>query len=148
MNTHSYTNTFSQTAPEYLLQFDGGSRGNPGTAGSGAVLYRQGEEIWCDATYVGRQTNNYAEYNGLLMGLEYAKEQNIRRLRIEGDSLLVIQQMTGKFQCKSLNLLPLYQRAKELEKEFEHITYHHIYRSHNKRADALSNIGMDMNKGV
>jgi ribonuclease HI len=129
---------------DYKLQFDGGSRGNPGLSGCGAVIYFRGEEIWSNHLFLGqKQTNNYAEYSGIIMGLEYALKMNIKDLLVEGDSLLVINQLTNKYKCKSDNLLPLYTKAFALSKQFETIEFHHILRNQNKRADELSNNAMD-----
>lgn len=128
---------------EYLLQFDGCSKGNPGKAGSGAVIYKNKTEIWGKSLFVGnKNTNNEAEYTGLIIGLEEAIDMGIKNLCVEGDSLLVINQMTGKYKVKSENLILLYDKAKELEKQFEVIVYNHIYRNFNKRADELSNLAL------
>ena len=127
--------------PEYLLQFDGCSKGNPGLAGAGAVIFNYEKEIWGASKFVGaKTTNNEAEYSGLIMGLEKALDLGIKELAVEGDSLLVIKQMNGEFKVKSENLYTLYSSAKELEKKFDSITFNHIYRSSNKRADELSNL--------
>ena len=127
--------------PEYLLQFDGCSKGNPGLAGAGAVIFNYEKEIWGSSKFVGaKTTNNEAEYSGLIMGLEKALDLGIKELAVEGDSLLVIKQMNGEFKVKSENLYTLYNDAKELEKKFDSITFNHIYRSSNKRADELSNL--------
>ena len=129
---------------EYRLQFDGGSRGNPGPSGSGTVIYNNKNEIiWSNSSFYHHQTNNYAEYMGLIKGLEKAVEMGIKRLRVEGDSQLVIQQVQGNFKCKHPNILPLYQRARELKNRIESIQFAHIYRHLNKVADALANCGMD-----
>ena len=125
---------------EYKLQFDGCSKNNPGLAGAGAVIYKNGIEIWADHLFVGtNNTNNYAEYSGLLFGLEKAIELNIKALHIEGDSLLVINQMTGKYKCNSPNLIEPHNKAKELAAKFESINFVHIFRNKNARADELSN---------
>ena len=127
--------------PEYLLQFDGCSKGNPGLAGAGAVIFNYEKEIWGASKFVGaKTTNNEAEYSGLIMGLEKALDLGIKELAVEGDSLLVIKQMNGEFKVKSENLYTLYDVAKGLEKKFDSITFNHIYRSSNKRADELSNL--------
>ena len=127
--------------PEYLLQFDGCSKGNPGLAGAGAVIFNYEKEIWGSNKFIGaKTTNNEAEYSGLIMGLEKALDLGIKELAVEGDSLLVIKQMNGEFKVKSENLYILYNDAKELEKRFNSITFSHIYRSSNKRADELSNL--------
>jgi ribonuclease HI len=134
-----------ETFHEYVLRFDGGSRGNPGPSGCGAVIYLNGEEIWSAHLYLGpNQTNNYAEYSGLILGLHHALHvMEIRKLLVEGDSLLVINHLTNKYKCKSETLLPLYTKALELSKSFESIEFQHILRHKNKRADELSNIAMD-----
>ena len=125
---------------EYRLQFDGCSKKNPGLAGAGAVIYKYSKEIWSGDLFVGTNaTNNYAEYSGLIIGLEKAVELNIKTLHVEGDSLLVINQMTGKYKCNSPNLIELYNKAKELTAKFESINFVHIFRNKNARADELSN---------
>lgn len=130
---------------DYLLQFDGCSKGNPGVAGAGAVIYYLGKEHWSAASFVGDSfTNNYAEYCGLIVGLKSAIRMGIKRLKVEGDSMLVINHMKGVYKCKSDNLLKLYDEAKELERQFDEITYAHIYRTNNKRADELSNIAIEV----
>ena len=112
---------------EYLLKFDGCSKGNPGLAGAGAVIYQYDKEIWYDTFFVGEKaTNNHAEYAGLILGLQQAKVMEIKNLRVEGDSLLVINHMKGIYKCKSINLLELYDKVKELERSFEKIEYVHI----------------------
>lgn len=134
---------YAVTDIEYLLQFDGCSKGNPGKAGSGAVIYKNNTEIWGKSLFIGnKNTNNEAEYTGLLIGLEEAIDMGIKNLCVEGDSLLVINQMTGKYKVKSENLILLYNKAKELEKRFDVIIYNHIYRNLNKRADELSNLAL------
>ena len=128
---------------DFKLMFDGGSRGNPGLSGAGAVLYHLDDEIWCDSFFVGvNATNNHAEYAGLIMGLQHAKDLNIKCLKVEGDSLLVINQMKGIYNCNSDNLIELFHKAKELETNFEKINYQHVDRKFNKRADQLSNIAV------
>ena len=124
----------------FVMNFDGCSKGNPGLAGAGAVIYCLKDELWGGSLFVGKNaTNNQAEYAGLIYGLEKAIEMNIKILLVKGDSQLVINQMTGKYSCNSDNILPLYLKAKELEKEFQTIYYSHVLRSYNKRADQLSN---------
>jgi ribonuclease HI len=125
---------------EYRLQFDGCSKKNPGLAGAGAVIYKYSKEIWSGCLFVGTSaTNNYAEYSGLILGLEKAIELNIKTLHVEGDSLLVINQMTRKYKCNSENLIETHNKAKELAKQFESINFAHIFRNKNARADELSN---------
>lgn len=124
----------------YTLFFDGCSKGNPGKAGSGAVMYKNTEELWTKTHFAGlKQTNNYAEYMGLIIGLEEAVKQGVKDLTVKGDSLLVIKQMQGAYKVNSPNLLELYNKATVLAKQFTKIEYIHVYRKDNKRADELSN---------
>ena len=128
------------TDTEYLLQFDGCSKGNPGKAGSGAVIYKNKNEIWGKSLFIGnKNTNNEAEYTGLIIGLEEAINMGIKNICVEGDSLLVINQMTGKYKCNSENLIEQHNKAKELAAKFESINFVHIFRNKNARADELSN---------
>lgn len=131
---------------KYTLFFDGCSKGNPGKAGAGAVLYHtntdqtESTEIWAYAEFLGlKQTNNYAEYMGLILGLAEAARKGLPNLLVKGDSLLVIKQMQGVYQVNAPNLLPLYQRACTLVKNIGRVEFEHVYRTENKRADALAN---------
>jgi len=132
----------------FLLQFDGCSKGNPGRAGAGAVLFdSRGHERWSIAHFVGQKaTNNYAEYSGLLLGLKQAVIMGISHLHVQGDSLLVIRQMRGEYQVKSKALEPLYQEARQLAAKFCNIYFQHVYRKDNQRADQLSNEGLLISK--
>jgi ribonuclease HI len=129
---------------DYKMNFDGCSKGNPGLAGAGAVIYHFDKEYWADSFFVGESfTNNHAEYAGLILGLQQAKALGIKHLKVEGDSLLVINQMKGLYKCKSINLIELYEKARELESYFDKIHYEHVLRNKNKRADELSNVAID-----
>ena len=139
------TKQLAQVTPIYEcdVYFDGCSKGNPGPSGAGAVIYHNGTEVWSDSAYVGKkETNNYAEYQGLLMGLNAAKKLNVTHLNVFGDSKLVISHMLGVYQVKSENLLECYQQCKQHTKHFAHIDFHHVYRNKNERADQLSNDGL------
>jgi ribonuclease HI len=134
---------------DFVMYFDGCSKGNPGIAGAGAVIYCLQDEIWSGSLFVGKKaTNNQAEYAGLIYGLEKAKEMNIKTLLVKGDSQLIINQMIGKYKCNSDNIIPLYEKAKELEKNFENIYYSHILRNYNKKADYLSNKAIRQNMNI
>lgn len=125
----------------YTLMFDGGSSGNPGPAGSGSVLYEGDTEIWSDAFYVGdRETNNTAEYMGLIRGLKESVTRNVDNLIVKGDSLLVIKQMKGEYKVSTPHIKVLNSIARELAKEIRDIEYIHIPRALNKRADELSRV--------
>jgi len=124
----------------FIMNFDGCSKGNPGLSGAGAVIYCLDDEIWSGSLFLGKNaTNNQSEYTGLIFGLQQAIDMKIKTLLVKGDSQLVINQMTGKYKCNSENIIELYKTAKDLEKYFENIYFVHVLRNLNKRADELSN---------
>jgi ribonuclease HI len=126
----------------YTLFFDGCSKGNPGRAGAGFILYCGEKVITKKAFFVGvRETNNVAEYMGMIHGMREASKFT-KDLVVKGDSQLIIRQMTGKYSVKHPRMLELYEEAKSLEKDFEHVEYEHILRGLNKEADLLSNMGL------
>ena len=128
---------------EFRMNFDGCSKGNPGYGGAGAVIYHDNDEIWSETFFVGTYaTNNHSEYAGLILGLQKAAEMKIETLLVQGDSELIINQMTCKYKCNSINLVALYERAKYLESQFKAVYFQHIPRNLNKRADELSNIAI------
>ena len=132
-----------QANDRYSMYFDGCSKGNPGKGGAGAVIYDGATELTAICNYAGEHvTNNFTEYVGLKIGLEKARELEITKLTVYGDSLLVIKQMTGIYKVKSDNLTQVYERCKELASMFESIKFIHVYRNENKRADTLSNYGL------
>jgi ribonuclease HI len=125
---------------EYVMFFDGCSKGNPGKSGAGAVIYYNGKEIWSKSLFVGeKETNNYAEYQGLLIGLIGALELKITQLSVFGDSNLVINQLNRKYKVNSQNLTVLYNESSKLVESFNSITFQHVYRTENTRADQLAN---------
>jgi ribonuclease HI len=125
---------------QYKLYFDGCSKGNPGPAGAGSVLYNTDDtEIDTYVEHLGQRTNNYAEYNGLIGGLRLAIAHKIAHLSVFGDSMLVVKQMRGEWRVKTPALIPLHKEACALAKQFTSVTYAHVYRDHNARADELSN---------
>ena len=127
----------------YTMNFDGCCKGNPGKGGAGAVIYKDGLEIWGDSVFVGKHvTNNISEYTGLIIGMDKAVKLKIKNLHVKGDSLLIIKQMQGEYKITSENLIPLYKNVKSLEKSFDKVIYEHVYREYNVRADALSNEGL------
>jgi ribonuclease HI len=122
------------------LFFDGASKGNPGRSGAGAVLYENGVEVHAESVFVGeKETNNVAEYTGLLTGLRAALKLGKTRVNVKGDSDLIIKQMNGAYKVKSPNLIELHKEAKLLASKFETITFTHVYRNLNSRADELAN---------
>lgn len=133
----------------YTLFFDGCSKGNPGRAGAGAVLYKNQVEVYANSLFVGeKETNNVAEYNGLLMGLREAVARDVKNLAVKGDSLLIIKQLNGEYKVNSPAMKPLYQEAKNLSSFFDRVTFEHVYRTENKRADALANMALMANMGL
>jgi ribonuclease HI len=127
----------------HILNFDGCSKGNPGLAGIGAVIYKDKQEIWCGSKFIGVKTNNYSEYSALIFGLKQAIQMEIDHLNVLGDSLLVINQVNGVYKVKSDDLRELHEEVINLRKHFKYIEFNHVYRENNKRADALSNIALD-----
>lgn len=129
---------------EYALFIDGGSRGNPGVAGCGAVLKNpRGETIAKESKALGQTTNNVAEYHALLLGLEAALRQNVRRLKVFSDSELLVRQLQGKYKVRSADLRPLFEQAQSTLTAFDRIVFEHIPRERNREADALANQAMD-----
>ena len=129
---------------EYVLNFDGCSKGNPGPAGIGAVISKSGSEEWCGCQFIGKKTNNQSEYSALILGLNEALSRNIKQLQVYGDSLLVINQVTGQFKVKNVQLQELYKEAMDLIAKFDYIAFNHVYREFNKRADQLSNLALEV----
>lgn len=129
---------------EFTLYFDGCSKGNPGSAGVGAVIYKNGVEFWGSCKYIGnKRTNNESEYSALIFGLEAAIEHNIKNLSVCGDSLLVINQVNKVYKVKHPNLYELYEKVIELKTKFDYIDFNHVFRKDNKRADQLSNFALE-----
>ena len=129
---------------EFVLYFDGCSKGNPGLAGIGAVIYKQGVEYCSSCKYIGNnKTNNQAEYSALIFGLEIAIKHNIKQLSVCDDSLLVINQINKIYKVKHHMLYELYEKVVDLKKQFDYIDFNHVPRKDNKRADQLSNLALN-----
>ena len=128
----------------YTAHCDGGSRGNPGPAGYGAVVESPAGEIVARLSeFLGRQTNNYAEYKGLLAVLAWAVANGARRLRVISDSELMVRQMKGIYKVKNPGLKPLWDEAQQLQRQLDGFTIEHTLRAGNKEADRLANEAMD-----
>lgn len=126
---------------------DGASSGNPGDAGCGVViLSRSGEVLLEDYRYIGRTTNNVAEYEGALLALTRARELGATGVVLKVDSELLANQIKGVYKVKSANLTSLYQDVKELERLFEKLEVILIGRSDNKQADRLANLAIESHK--
>ncbi|MGA3132905.1 MAG: ribonuclease HI family protein [Terracidiphilus sp.] len=128
---------------------DGGSRGNPGPAGYGAVVEDpEGQVVARLSEFLGHQTNNYAEYKGLLAVLAWALANGVRRLRVVSDSELMVRQMKGIYKVKNAGLLPLWQEAQRLSRQLDGFEMRHTLRGGNKEADKLANAAMDQGQRV
>ncbi|CAN5868567.1 hypothetical protein BH23ACT12_BH23ACT12_03610 [soil metagenome] len=128
----------------FRLFTDGGARGNPGPAGIGVVLESpDGEALEEIARGIGWATNNVAEYEALIIGLQAARVHAATDLEVFLDSTLVIEQMKGNYKVKSPRLKTLHDRARSLAQEFTRISFTSVPRAQNKHADRLSNLGMD-----
>lgn len=128
----------------YTAHCDGGSRGNPGPSGYGAVVEGpDGRVVAKLGEFLGIQTNNFAEYSGLLAVLQWASENGAKRLRVVSDSELMVKQMKGQYKVKSPGLLPLWQQARRLAARLDGFEMRHTLRGGNKEADRLANEAMD-----
>lgn len=128
----------------FRLWTDGGARGNPGPAGIGVVLEDPSGEVVAELSEgIGWATNNVAEYQGLIAGLKLALSQDVHRLDVFMDSLLVIEQMKGKYRVKHPGLKPLHASARELAVKFERVRFNSVPREENAHADRLMNDGVD-----
>lgn len=131
------------------LQFDGGSRGNPGPAGIGVVLRAaDGTPLVTLGRFIGRATNNVAEYKALITALEQARQIGARKVKVLGDSELVVKQMRGEYRVKNPDLRLLYDEAQDLFHEFDAASITHNYREDNSLADKLANLAMDRKADV
>jgi ribonuclease HI len=132
----------------FTAHCDGGSRGNPGPAGYGAVIEDpEGRIVARLSEFLGRQTNNYAEYAGLLAVLNWAIENGTKYLRVVSDSELMVNQMKGRYKVGSPTLRPLWEEAKKRAAGFEGFEMRHTLRGGNKEADRLANAAMDEGMG-
>ena len=131
------------------LEFDGGSRGNPGPAGVGIVLRAaDGTSVSTLGRFIGRATNNVAEYRALITALEKAREIGARKIVIRGDSELIIRQMRGEYRVKHPDMKELYEEAQSLVAEFDAVKIEHNLRHKNELADKLANKAMDLRRDV
>src|ERR1700757_3828192 len=132
----------AQDVPDdYLIaHIDGGARGNPGPAGYGVAITNQlGQRVAGLSEYLGNQTNNYAEYSGLLAALQYALKHGPKALKIVSDSELMVKQIRGEYKVKNLALQELHAKAKKLIAQMEWFAIGHVLREGNQEADRLAN---------
>jgi ribonuclease HI len=136
--------------PDHYLvaHSDGGARGNPGPAGYGVVVQDEaGRKIAALSEYLGHQTNNFAEYQGLIAALEYAVKNGHKALKVISDSELLVRQIKGIYKVQNPSLRDLHARAKELISKLEWFSIGHALREHNREADRLANEAMDKGMG-
>jgi len=139
-----------ETPPAHYLvaHSDGGARGNPGPAGYGVVIKDEsGKKVAALSEYLGHQTNNFAEYQGLIAALEYAMKHGPKALKLISDSELLVRQIKGIYRVKNATLQDLHGRAKELIAQLDWFSIGHALREHNQEADRLANEAMDKGMG-
>lgn len=140
----SHASDHSNRTPHAILWSDGAARGNPGPAGIGAVLKSVSGELLAECSdYLGRTTNNVAEYQALIAGLTRALELGVARLEVRADSELMIKQLRGQYRVKNAGLKPLFEQAQGLLERFDEVKLTHVRREHNAEADRLANLGID-----
>ena len=128
-----------------LIRTDGGARGNPGPAGIGVVVENAatGEVLETHAKFLGRTTNNQAEYRAAILGLQRCKALGATEVDVLADSELLVRQATGEYKVKNRELAVRYAEMKNLETHFRRVNYRHVRREQNKAADKLANEAMD-----
>ena len=139
-----------ENPPEHYLiaHSDGGARGNPGPAGYGVVIKDEtGRKVAALSEYLGHQTNNFAEYQGLIAALEYALKHGPKALKLISDSELLVRQIKGIYKVKNEVLKDLHGRAKELIAQMDWFSIGHAFREQNQEADRLANEAMDKGMG-
>ncbi|MBU1167396.1 ribonuclease HI family protein [Patescibacteria group bacterium] len=132
------------TQAKFSLFTDGGARGNPGPSGAGAVIKNKSNQtVFKISEYLGDLTNNQAEYQALILGLNKAKKEGITSLDCFLDSELIVKQLNGDYRVKDAKLKEVFALVAELLKNFDNISFKHIRREKNKEADMLVNKALD-----
>jgi ribonuclease HI len=126
-----------------IVCIDGASRGNPGPAAIGVVVFDGRTPVREIGEAIGITTNNVAEYRALLRGLREAASLGARAVRVQSDSELLVRQLTGQYRVKSEALLALYRQVRQRMRHFETVSFRHVPRGQNARADALANRALD-----
>jgi len=151
-SAHSAKKLFDEPARPsevWRANVDGASRGNPGPASYAAIVRKPSGEVAARiGKYIGRATNNVAEYYGLIAALDFAAANGITRLRVESDSELLVRQMQGRYKVKSADLKPLCERARKIAGGLAYFEIVHVPRERNAEADALGNETLDQTSGV
>ena len=131
-----------------VVNIDGGARGNPGPAGYGVVIEDEsGKRIDSLSEYLGAQTNNFAEYSGLIAALEYGLKHGYAAIKVRSDSELLVKQIKGEYKVRSEALLDIFREAKDLIRKYKSFQIRHVYREQNREADRLANLAMDRGTG-
>jgi len=148
-NTRDLFSARDNPPEHHLIAFsDGGARGNPGPSGYGVVIQDEaGQKVAALSEYLGHQTNNFAEYQGLIAALEYAVAHGHKALKVISDSELLVRQIKGIYKVKNAALQDLHGRAKELIAQLDWFSIGHVLRGHNEEADHLANAAMDKGMG-
>lgn len=129
---------------EVVVNCDGGARGNPGPAAYGfSIQTPDGEEIEGQGEAIGHATNNVAEYTAVIRALQRCQELGVKVVHLRSDSQLLVEQLKGNYKVKAPGLIPLALEAKRLARTFENVTFTHVRREQNVRADELVNIALD-----
>ncbi len=147
--SHGADSSRENPPQHYLIAHsDGGARGNPGPAGYGVVIQDEsGRKVAHLSQYLGHQTNNFAEYQGLIAALEYALQHGPKALKLISDSELLVRQIKGIYKVKNATLQDLHGRAKELINQLDWFSIGHALREQNRDADLLANEAMDKGMG-
>jgi ribonuclease HI len=134
----------SESEKPWVVMFDGAARGNPGQAGCGAAICDENGAVVKELSrYLGHTTNNVAEYEALLMGLEALLQLGRKKIVVQSDSELLVRQLNGQYRVKDEKLKVLFQRAMTLLRQFDSYRIPHVRREMNKLADRLANQGID-----
>lgn len=142
MSTTDYID--SKKTKKLDIYTDGGSRGNPGPAGIGIVIYNSdGLAVEKISEFIGEATNNQAEYNALIVGLQEARFFRAKAVHCYLDSELIVKQLRGEYKVKNQNMKPLFALVQNLIKNFESVKFRHVPRDRNKEADRLVNEALD-----
>ena len=144
LNITKLNDVNKSTDDSIVIYSDGGSRGNPGPSAAGYVILNNRQEVVEEGgEYLGITTNNIAEYQGVLLGLEKALELGYKKVDFKVDSMLVVNQMKGFYKIKNRELWPVHERIRMLMEQFERVTFTHVNRQFNQLADGMVNKTLD-----
>ena len=133
-----------QWPEEVCIYTDGASRGNPGKASGGLVVYNtEGACLYETGFFLGTQTNNFAEYSAVLKALTLSVQNKVQKLTLKSDSELLIKQLQGIYKVKSLNIKELFEECKKQKSKIPNVQFQHVRREYNKKADELANLILD-----